>query len=150
GAKPGPRSRLVGARRADHGRACERGEIYATGDAPPRLFFVDTPAGTVVDLGCAYTLAVDSSGDGTIRVSAGYVEFDWSGRRSIVPLGFRAETRRGFGPGTPYAEDASQALRHALATFDGGGAAEAVRPAVAARRPADGASRRDLQPQRRP
>ena len=141
--KPGTRIRLVRAQRTDHRLALERGEIYATVDAPPRLFFVDTPAGTVVDLGCAYTLAVDSSGDGTIHVSAGYVEFDWSGRRSIVPLGFRAETRRGFGPGTPYAEDASQALRHALATFDfahGGGGAEAVRQALAAARPEDAVS----------
>src|SRR5439155_97332 len=141
--KPDTRIRLVRAQRTDHRLALERGEIYATVDAPPRLFFVDTPAGTVVDLGCAYTLAVDSSGDGTIHVSAGYVEFDWSGRRSIVPLGFRAETRRGFGPGTPYAEDASHALRRALAAFDfahGGGGAEAVRQALAAARPEDAVS----------
>src|SRR5438094_344315 len=60
-----------------------------------------------------------------------------------VPLGFRAETRRGFGPGTPYAEDASQALRRALAAFDfahGGGGAEAVRQALAAARPEDAVS----------
>jgi len=139
--KPDTRIRLVRAQRTDHRLALERGEIYATVDAPPRLFFVDTPAGTVVDLGCAYTLAVDSSGDGTIRVSAGYVEFDWSGRRSIVPLGFRAETRRGFGPGTPYAEDAPQALRRALAAFDfASGGAEAVRQALAAARPEDAVS----------
>ena len=139
--KPGTRIRLVQAQRTDHRLALERGEIYATVDAPPRLFFVDTPAGTVVDLGCTYTLAVDSSGDGTIHVSAGYVEFDWSGRRSIVPLGFRAETRRGFGPGTPYAEDAPQALRRALAAFDfASGGAEAVRQALAAARPEDAVS----------
>ena len=139
--KPGTRIRLVRAQRTDHRLALERGEIYATVDAPPRLFFVDTPAGTVVDLGCAYTLAVDSSGDGAIHVSAGYVEFDWSGRRSIVPLGFRAETRRGFGPGTPYAEDAPQALRHVLAAFDfASGGAEAVRQALAAARPEDAVS----------
>ncbi len=139
--KPDTRIRLVRAQRTDHRLALERGEIYATVDAPPRLFFVDTPAGTVVDLGCTYTLAVDSSGDGTIHVSAGYVEFDWSGRRSIVPLGFRAETRRGFGPGTPYAEDAPQALRRALAAFDfASGGAEAVRQALAAARPEDAVS----------
>src|SRR2546428_9649672 len=139
--KPGTRIRLVRAQRTDHRLALERGEIYATVDAPPRLFFVDTPAGTVVDLGCAYTLAVDSSGDGAIHVSAGYVEFDWSGRRSIVPIGFRAETRRGFGPGTPYSEDAPQALRHVLAAFDfASGGAEAVRQALAAPRPEDAGS----------
>ena len=139
--KPDTRIRLVRAQRTDHRLALERGEIYAKVDAPPRLFFVDTPAGTAVDLGCAYTLAVDSSGNGTIHVTGGYVEFDWGGRRSIVPLGFRADTRRGFGPGTPYAEDAPEALRHALAAFDfSNGSAAAVRRALAAARPEDAVS----------
>ena len=136
--KPDTRIRLVRALRSDHRLALERGEIYAKVDAPPRLFFVDTPAGTAVDLGCAYTLAVDSSGNGTIHVTGGYVEFDWGGRRSIVPLGFRADTRRGFGPGTPYAEDASQALRQAVAAFDfANGGPAAVRRALAAARSED-------------
>ena len=139
--KPDTRIRLVRAQRTDHRLALERGEIYAKVDAPPRLFFVDTPAGTAVDLGCAYTLAVDSSGNGTIHVTGGYVEFDWGGRRSIVPLGFRADTRRGFGPGMPYAEDAPEALRHALAAFDfSNGSAAAVRRALAAARPEDAVS----------
>src|SRR6266516_4207493 len=141
--KPGTRIRLVRAQRTDHRLALERGEIYATVDAPPRLFFVDTPAGTVVDLGCAYTLAVDSSGNGTIHVTGGYVEFAWGGRRSIVPLGFRAETRRGFGPGTPYAEDAPHALRRALAALDfssAGSGPGAVRRALAAARSEDAVS----------
>src|SRR5256886_8440456 len=86
-------------------------------------------------------LAVDSSGNGTIHVTGGYVEFDWGGRRSIVPLGFRADTRRGFGPGTPYAEDAPEELRRALAAFDfANGGAAAVPPAPAAARPADAGS----------
>src|SRR5207302_146939 len=107
-------------------------------DAPRGLFFVDTPAGTAVDLGCAYTVAVDSGGNGRIRVTGGYVEFDWGGRRSIVPLGFRADTRQGFGPGTPYAEDASQALRQAVAAFDfANGGPTAVRRALAAARSED-------------
>jgi len=139
--KPDTRIRLVRAQRRDHRLALERGEIYAKVDAPPRLFFVDTPAGTAVDLGCAYTLAVDSSGNGTIHVTGGYVEFDWGGRRSIVPLGFRADTRRAFGPGTPYAEDAPKALRHALADFDfSNGGPAAVRRALAAARSEDAVS----------
>src|SRR5438046_761479 len=141
--KPDTRIRLVRAQRSDHRLALERGEIYAKVDAPPRLFFVDTPAGTAVDLGCAYTLAVDSSGNGTIHVTGGYVEFDWSGRRSIVPLGFRADTRRAFGPGTPYAEDAPQALRQALAALDfssAGSGPGAVRRALAAARSEDAVS----------
>src|SRR5262245_25634211 len=54
--KPGTRLRLLQARVTDHRLALERGSIYAQVDAPPRLFFVETPAGTAVDLGCAYEL----------------------------------------------------------------------------------------------
>jgi hypothetical protein len=139
--KPGTRIRLVRARPTDHRLALDRGAIYAQVDAPPRLFFVETPAGTAVDLGCAYTLEVDSSGHGLIHVSGGYVEFDWSGRRSIVPLGFLAVTRPGVGPGVPYAADAPDALRRALEAHDfANGGAAAVRRALTAARPEDAVS----------
>jgi hypothetical protein len=139
--KPGTRIRLVRSRPDDHRLALARGAIYAKVDAPPRLFFVETPAGTAVDLGCAYSLAVDSSGNGLIHVTGGYVEFDWSGRRSIVPLGFLAAAKPGFGPGTPYAEDGPEALRRELAALDfGDGGADAVRRALAAARAEDAVS----------
>jgi hypothetical protein len=139
--KPDTRIRLVRAERNDHRLALERGAIYATVDAPPRLFFVETPAGTAVDLGCAYTLTVDSAGTGLIQVTQGYVEFAWSGNRSVVPLGFRAETRRNARPGTPYADDAPAALRQALAAVDfGHGGSAAVRRALAAARAEDAVS----------
>ncbi len=139
--RPDTRIRLIRAQRTDHRLALDRGEIYAKVDAPPRLFFVETPAGTAVDLGCAYTLAVDSIGNGLIHVTGGYVELDRESRRSIIPLGFLAEMRRGFGPGTPYAEDAPDALRRALAALDfGDGGAVAVRQVLAAARPEDAVS----------
>lgn len=139
--KPGSRIRLVTARPTDHRLALAHGSIYARVDAPPRLFFVETPAGTAVDLGCAYTLDVDSSGNGVLRVTRGYVEFAWGGRRSIVPLGAVAHVRPGMGPGTPYVTDAPEALRRALAAFDFDGAgATAVHAALAAARSEDALS----------
>ncbi len=139
--KPGTRLRLVQARATDHRLALQYGSIYAQVDAPPRLFFVETPAGTAVDLGCAYALDVDSLGNGTLRVTAGYVEFNWSGRRSIVPLGAIAETRPGHGPGTPYVHDAPEALRQALRDFDfSDGGAAAARAALATARAEDAVS----------
>lgn len=136
--KPGTRLRLVQARATDHRLALARGSIYAHVDAPPRLFFVETPAGTAVDLGCAYALDVDSLGNGVLRVTAGYVEFDWNGRRSIVPLGAIAETRPGQGPGTPYVHDAPAVLRQALLAFDfADGGDTAARAALAASRAED-------------
>src|SRR3989441_8341120 len=68
--KPGTRIRLVRARARDHRLALAPRAIFAQVDAPPRLFFVEMPAGVAVDLGCAYALEVDSSGNGLIHVTA--------------------------------------------------------------------------------
>ena len=139
--RPGSRLRLLVARPTDHRLALDRGAIDARVDAPPRRFFVETPAGTAVDLGCAYSLAVDSTGGSLLRVTAGYVEFQWHGRRSIVPIGASVATRPGVGPGTPWADDAPAPLRAALAAFDfSGGGAGAVRSALAAARAEDALS----------
>ncbi|OLD42975.1 MAG: hypothetical protein AUI55_04230 [Gemmatimonadetes bacterium 13_1_40CM_2_70_7] len=120
---PGSELRLVAARPDAHRLALARGTIYAE-----------------VDLGCAYTLEVDSTGASRLRVTAGYVELVWGDRRSIVPLGAMAVTRAGAGPGTPFVEDAPGALRDALTAFDfarGGGGAPAARTVLRAARAED-------------
>jgi hypothetical protein len=138
---PGSRVRLVRARDTDHRLALAYGAIHAKVDAPPRIFFVETPAGTAVDLGCEYTLETDRSGRGVIHVTGGYVELAWNGRRSVVPLGAYALTRPGQGPGTPYLEDAPAALREALVAFDfEQGGADAARRALTAARAEDAVS----------
>lgn len=139
--RPDSRVLLVRARDADHRLALAYGAIHAKVDAPPRIFFVETPAGTAIDLGCEYTLETDRAGRGLIHVTGGYVEFAWNGTRSIVPLGAYAITRPGRGPGIPYLEDAPAALREALVAFDfeQGGAA-AVRRVLAAARAEDALS----------
>jgi hypothetical protein len=141
--KPGSRVQLVAAQDSNHRFALARGAIYARVDAPPRLFFVETPSGTAVDLGCAYTLEVDSLGNSVLQVTAGYVELQGreGGRRTIVPLGAIAETRASLGPGMPYTADAPAALRNALRAFDfAAGGPAAVRAALAAARSEDALS----------
>ena len=139
--RPGSRVQLVRARDTDHRLALAYGTIHAKVDAPPRIFFVETPAGTAIDLGCEYTLETDKTGRGLIHVTGGYVEFAWNGTRSIVPLGAYAMTRPGLGPGVPYLEDAPAALREALVSFDfERGGAGAVRRALAAARAEDALS----------
>jgi len=139
--EPNTRLRLLATTATNQRLALDLGTISAQVDAPPRIFFVETPAGVAADLGCAYTLTVDSAGHGVIHVTAGYVEFAALGRRSIVSLGSWAETRPGVGPGIPYVGDAPAALRHALARFDfAAGGARAVTLALAAARPEDATS----------
>jgi hypothetical protein len=139
--RPGSRVRLVRARATDHRLALAFGSIHAKVAAPPRIFFVETPAGTATDLGCEYTLETDSSGLGLIHVTGGYVEFVSGDRRSIVPLAAFAVTRPDQGPGMPYADDAPEPLRQALTAFDfERGGTRAARAALAAARSEDALS----------
>jgi hypothetical protein len=125
--EPGTRVRLGSLLPDQYRLALARGTISARISAPPRLFFVETPASTVVDLGCAYTVQVDEAGTGELRVTEGWASLEWSGRESLVPAGAQCQIRSGVGPGTPFFEDASAALRQALLDFDfGGGASAAV------------------------
>ena len=117
--QPETRVQLVAATETDHRLALARGTIDAKVDAVPRLFFVETPAGTAIDLGCAYTLQTDSLGTGLLHVTGGEVEFQTGRRSARVPLGALAQLRPVSGPGIPYVEDAPAPLVRApaLATF---------------------------------
>jgi len=114
-----------------------RGTIHAHIGAPPRVFVVNTPSATATDLGCTYTLHVDPSGDGMLRVTSGLIEFDWNARRALVPTGAVAMTRAGAGPGTPFFEDAAPEFRRALATWDITGDDTLLRTVLASARPRD-------------
>jgi FecR protein len=139
--QPGSRIRLVRAEATDHRLALAFGGIHAKVDAPPRLFFVDTPAGTAVDLGCEYILETDSSGRGRLHVTGGYVEFAWGGVRSVVPIDAYAETRAHSPPGIPYVSDAPAPLVAALDSFAfASGGVHAVRAALGAARSEDAIS----------
>ena len=115
---PNTRVRLVETKATEHRLELERGRMSAHIWAPPRLFFVDTPAGVAADLGCAYTLEVDDTGAGLLHVTSGWVALQLKDRESMVPAGATCATRPGIGPGTPYFDDASDVFRSALARFD--------------------------------
>lgn len=116
-----PRSRLrllAAGDGQDHRLELRKGTLSAFIWAPPRLFFVETPAATAVDLGCAYTLIVDDDGRGELHVTAGYVALEHGRRSAIIPAGLRCVMDPRTGPGTPFNADASPALREAIRRFD--------------------------------
>lgn len=115
---PNTRVRLVETKPTEHRLELARGKMSARIWAPPRLFFVDTPAGVAADLGCAYTLEVDDKGVGLLHVTSGWVALQLKDRESMVPAGASCATRPGIGPGTPYFDDASEIFRKALASLD--------------------------------
>jgi hypothetical protein len=115
---PDSRLRVVGLSDQEKRLELARGALHAVVSAPPRLFLVDVPSATAVDLGCEYELVVDERGAGTLRVELGEVALEGHGRSSLVRAGSIAETRPGHGPGTPYRDGAPPALIAALRSFD--------------------------------
>ena len=135
---PHTRLRLAVARPDEYRLTLAHGEISASVTAPPRLFFVDTSSSTAVDLGCAYTMRVDDDGNGVLRVTFGWVALEWGGKVSEVPAGASCHTRKKFGPGTPYFQDAPASFGTALERFDfADGGWPALEPVLAASRVRD-------------
>src|SRR5205807_6322074 len=124
--EPGTRLRVLRLNLELTQLALERGTIHAAIWAPPGQFVVDTPSAVAVDLGCAYTLHVDDSGDGLLRTTLGWVGFKLGNREAFIPAGAACRTKPKVGPGAPYFEDASESFRTALFKLDleGGSAKE--------------------------
>jgi hypothetical protein len=123
---PGSKVQLVRTGTNEHRLALERGRIDAVVSAPPRLFIVDTPATTVVDLGCAYHVTVRADGATELHVDSGQVSLEGAHGGAVpsvgawVPAGADCVTRKGRGPGTPVWSDSAKAFRDALDDFDRG------------------------------
>lgn len=135
--QPGSKVRLKATGATQQRLELQRGELRAAVSAPPRLFVVDTPGATAVDLGCIYTLAVVDADRTVLTVEEGEVLLEGAGRESRVLAGMRAFSGGGRRPSTPVALDAPEALQTALKEFDATGDAEAVTRALAAARVAD-------------
>lgn len=121
--EPNSRIRLLVTGAEEHRMALDRGRVEAVTWSPPRLFIVETPLATAIDLGCAYTLEVAGDGSSLLHVTSGLVALERDGRETIVPAGAFSKTRPGTGPGTPFFEDSSEQFQSALDYLDSGAAA---------------------------
>jgi hypothetical protein len=117
---PASRVQLVRAEGTEHRLALARGTLHARIWAPPRFFLVETPSAVAVDLGCVYTLTVDSLGEGMLRVESGEVELVGRYGSVLVPAGNRAALRAGMGPGLPTSATADAEYDRLLAALDAG------------------------------
>jgi anti-sigma factor RsiW len=116
--EPNARVQLGVASGSQYRLSLERGTLSAEISAPPRMFIVETPATTVVDLGCAYTMTVGSDGAMELRMTSGWAALEWQGTETLVPAGAMSRSGKGHQPGVPYFEDAPMAFQEALRAMD--------------------------------
>jgi ferric-dicitrate binding protein FerR (iron transport regulator) len=117
---PNTKLRLLVTRSDEHRISLDHGRVQAQTWAPPRLFIIDTPSATAVDLGCQYTLEVENDGGSLLHVTLGMVSLENRGRSAFVPAQFLARTQPGAGPGTPFRDDAPARFQAALNAIDFG------------------------------
>jgi hypothetical protein len=115
---PNTRLRLLITKSDEHRIALDNGEVEAQTWAPPRLFIVDTPSASAIDLGCKYSLKVQKDGSSLLHVTLGLVALERKGYETIVPAGAFCRTRKGTGPETPFFEDSSVEFQTALGKVD--------------------------------
>ena len=120
-AEPGARVRVLRRDEELQSLRLDAGTIHAsiTREAKPRLFQVETPAATCIDLGCRYTLTVDK-GVAQVKVSSGRVAFNDGKREVFIPAGASGRSKAGRAPYTPIHDTATEALKKAVDAFDEG------------------------------
>ena len=114
-----------------------RGVLHALIWAPPSEFAVDTPSVRAVDLGCAYTLETETNGNGLITVQRGWVAFDHEHSESFIPAEAACRVYARRGPGVPWFQDATAALRDGLHRWEERRSADALQAVLSAARPRD-------------
>src|SRR5262249_32922366 len=104
-----------------HRVTLDRGSVSVRIWAPPGVFALRTPAGTIRDLGCIFDLTVDGAGTARVRVDTGWVQMDNAYGESLIPAGAVAEMRPLARPGVPIYRDASEVFAAAVRAAQDGG-----------------------------
>jgi hypothetical protein len=118
--KPNSRIALIQSNQNEQRLDLKTGSIHAKISAPPKVFFVETPQATAVDLGCEYTLAVDASGNGRLEVKQGWVELQSKFGTTLVPAKADCAIYPGRGPGVPVFKDAVPSCASGVEQFEEG------------------------------
>lgn len=102
-----------------HRIAIDRGELSVGVWAPPFSVTIETPAGSVLDMGCAFDLAVD--GEVTdVEVTSGWVQLQNRGGEVLVPEGAVSRMEKGSRASVPVFLDASREFQSAVRRMEEG------------------------------
>jgi hypothetical protein len=100
-----------------HRLTMEKGAIHVRVWAPPMSVMLQTPSGSVSDLGCEFELRV-SRESSAVRVISGWVQLENGVDETLVPAGASSEMTSSSAPGVPVYDDASAQFREAVRTLE--------------------------------
>lgn len=109
----------------EHRLELDHGTIKAHVDAPPKLLVIESDLGQIVDMGCAYTLAINKNNEGYLHVTQGAVVIEQPSKTIhtntitkklpiYLPAGARVESNQDHGLCLPFFDDSDAALIRAI------------------------------------
>ena len=111
--------RLLSTGGVRHRVAVGRGDLSIGVWAPPFSVTIETPAGSVFDMGCAFDLTVDDRVT-TVEVTSGWVQLQNGGGEVLVPQGAISRMERGRRATVPVYTDSSPAFQMAVRRIEEG------------------------------
>lgn len=114
----GTRLTLTTTRSDLHQLQVERGRLFVRLWSPPGRLRVQTPAGDVVDLGCAFALEVSDAAVTSVRVTSGWIQLTNRSGETLVPEGASSEMRVGVRALVPVFDDAAPQFRTAVRRWE--------------------------------
>jgi hypothetical protein len=115
--EPNSRIKLLSIMPGTHKIYLDRGTTEVSRWGSPFNFYIQTPAGLVIDNGSDYKLIMDQDLE-FIHSESGTVILQDKGEESIINAGADCVSKKDVGPGTPYYPDAPKAFIAALYNFD--------------------------------
>jgi hypothetical protein len=102
-----------------HNLQMTRGTMDVSVWAPPSRVVIGTPAGTVIDLGCVFTLTVEKD-VAWVRVDTGWVQLENKFGEMLVPAGASSDMAGDAPPSVPIYDDATADFRAGIQLIERG------------------------------
>jgi hypothetical protein len=116
--QPGSSLTLVESSSRRHRVLLEQGSVSVRVWAPPGKFAFNTPAGTVLDMGCIFDLTVDADGTSRVAVKTGWVELENGWGEVLVPAGASSVMTAAGRPATPIFDDADAKFVQSVRAYE--------------------------------
>lgn len=116
--QPGSSFTLVESSSRRHRVQMDAGAVRVRVWAPPGKFAFNTPAGTVLDMGCIFDLWVEADGTSRVTVKTGWVEMENGWGEVLVPAGASSVMTAAARPGVPIFDDADARFIQGARAFE--------------------------------
>ncbi len=123
---PASEVKLVTVNKKEYTLFLRTGKISAKTWSPPDFFKIEIPSGEITDLGCAFSLEVNSDNSSVLQVSSGWIKLKSGNEKIIIPAGMSFKTNEDGNLGVPLNINTSPEFKNAVEIYENENKADAL------------------------